>query len=183
MTAISFASSLITGATCLIANGLPCHVLPNVKLYRQISRPRFAGSRDPLAIASRISRSLAPRSRAWSRACLVSRIGFICAAHHSQRMRRLSRFTRSRFPFRLHPSSLQTPPTRPCPPSPGRPCSKVVILSAAKPQRAACGSTANLGLTGPDAVIVQARLSESFRTTCRRICRSGATVCIGLNWS
>ena len=35
----------------------------------------------------------------------------------------------------------------------------------------------------PDAVIVQARLFESSRTTCRRVYRSEATACIGLNWS
>jgi hypothetical protein len=47
MTTISLASSLTTGATCLMAYGLPCHLRPKAKLYRHISRPCLAGSRAP----------------------------------------------------------------------------------------------------------------------------------------
>lgn len=68
MTTVSLVSSLMTGATCLIAYAWPCHILPNVKLYRQSFRPCLAGSREPLATASRTLRHVHTlvRERAWS---------------------------------------------------------------------------------------------------------------------
>src|SRR5208283_2411925 len=77
MTTISLAFSAMTGATCLMAYGFPCHLRPKAKLYRHNSRPCLAGSRAPLRMASDTSAAVAPRSCACSSACLENRMGFI----------------------------------------------------------------------------------------------------------